>query len=214
MTNTGSLKQKLSDNSTDHDDNVSGKRRGLWASSTRLVGCWLLLVVLGTALFFGSKSYVRDAVQVEGSSMSPTLQNGQVVRVYKLARSWARLRHSSYMPKRGEIVVFNGVGLPAPPSTSPEADIRIKRIIGLPGDRVRVQDGVITVFDDMHPAGFNPDQNAGYAVVSSSTHDAAVDVTVPAGMLFVCGDNRPGSFDSRRHGPIDANSIIGVAVVH
>jgi signal peptidase I len=163
----------------------------------------VLLFVLAPlfALFmimFCFQSYV-----VDGSSMEPTLQNGNRVFILKLPKTWAKIRSNQYIPARYEVVVFKK-------PTDPNVQL-IKRVIGLPGDRVVVKDNLITIYNNENPDGFNPDANASYAT-SSKDADGNVDLVVGENMLFVCGDNRNvgGSLDSRNSlGLVPAQNIVG-----
>lgn len=74
--------------------------------------------------------------------------------------------------------------------------------------RVVVKDGTVTVFNKEHPDGFNPDKDKEYSK-SFSTTNGNVDVTVQPGQVFVMGDNRGNSLDSRYFGPIDDSTIVG-----
>jgi signal peptidase I len=88
----------------------------------------------------------------------------------------------------------------------------IKRVIGLPGDRVVVKDNGVTIYNAQNPNGFNPDEQfeEGKTIKITPT---PVDMTVPAGEVFLMGDNRSNSLDSRNFGPIPAEDIVGKLVL-
>jgi signal peptidase I len=125
--------------------------------------------------------------------MEPTLKAGDVILVNKIGRSIATLGGSHFMPQRGQLVVFKNP-LYAPAAT--DEAVAIKRIVGLPGERVVVRDGHITIFNNTQPEGFNPDAKINTIQQPTSGN---VDRVVPEDELFVAGDNRIGSysFDSR-----------------
>lgn len=168
--------------------------------------------VLVTALFVALLmiTFVFRSYQVDGPSMQSTLQNSDKLIIWKIPRTWARITHNDYIPKRGDIIVFTESGL----SQFGQNDSKqlIKRVIGLPGDRVVVKDGYLTIYNAAHPGGFQPDKILPYGDVIPTT-SGDVDVTLKAGQLFVCGDNRPDSLDSRAFGPINASQVIGQLVV-
>lgn len=168
----------------------------------------ILATALGVAvliIFFVFRSY-----QVDGPSMEHTLENNDKLIIWKVPRTWARITHHDYIPKRGDIIVFNQSGL----SEFGQQDSKqlIKRVIGLPGDHVVVKDGSITVYNATHPNGFDPDKTLSYGANIPVTTGAA-DVTLKAGQLFVSGDNRPDSLDSRSFGPINADQVVGKLVL-
>jgi signal peptidase I len=138
--------------------------------------------------------------------MERTLQNNDRLIILKVPRTWARITKHSYIPPRGDIVVFIKRGL----SEFGESGDKqlIKRVIGLPGERVIVRDGKITIYNKEHPNGFDPDANAPWGG-NISTTSGNVDLVVPEGELFVCGDNRANSLDSRIFGTIPANDVVG-----
>jgi signal peptidase I len=151
-----------------------------------------------TMIMFVFQSYV-----VDGSSMEPNLQNGNRVFILKLPKTANSLRGKQYVPSRHEVIVFKK---PSDPSVQ-----LIKRVIGLPGDRVVVKDNHITVYNAANPNGFDPDQGQPYSIDLDPTI-GNVDVTVGENELFVCGDNRApgGSLDSRNNlGLVPTQNIIG-----
>ena len=82
----------------------------------------------------------------------------------------------------------------------------------MPGERVVVKDGSVTVYNQEFPNGFNPDDGQDYAKDILSTPGSA-DITVGASEVFVLGDNRGNSQDSRSFGAVNSDFITGVAVI-
>lgn len=155
-------------------------------------------------------NFVFRSYQVDGPSMETTLHNADKLIIWKVPRTWARITHHAYLPARGDVIVFTQSGL----SQYGQQDSKqlIKRVIALPGERVRVADGEITVFNKEHPEGFKPDKTLEYGKVIPTTA-GDIDVTLAKDQLFVCGDNRPDSLDSRTFGPINASQVIGKLVL-
>ena len=168
------------------------------------------LGVLGAALLvaFGLIAWVFQSYQVDGPSMQTTLMNNDRLIVWKVPRTIARITHHPYIPHRGDVIVFVESGLTEFGSSGSKQ--LIKRVIGLPGDHVVVTGGAITIYNKEHPNGFNPDKNLPFGHVTEDTSDERdIDITLDKNQLFVCGDNRPNSLDSRTFGPIDANQVVG-----
>lgn len=140
-----------------------------------------------------------------GPSMEPTLYTGDRLIVNRLPVTWAQLQNKTYVPERGQIIVFKN---PQFVPGSPDEYI-VKRVIAFPGERVTVSGGVLTVYNQQYPGGFQPDRlTAGPGAPTSGQ----VDTTVSDGTLFVAGDHRVGSFsyDSRSGlGLIPFYDIIG-----
>jgi signal peptidase I len=166
---------------------------GLFASA------FLIAILLNT--------FVIQSYQVDGESMEPTLQNNDRLIVDKVPRTLARIDGHQYVPKRGDIIIFN---IDSIPGFVGQKQL-IKRVIGLPGERVIVKDGHITVYNPQHPQGFNPDAAGTYTPNQPTTND--VDISLSNDQLFVCGDNRPNSEDSRYFGPINTNQVVAKLVL-
>ena len=151
-------------------------------------------------------AFVFRSYQVDGPSMQTTLQNSDKLIIWKVPRTWARFTGHPYIPNRGDIIVFSQSGL----SQYGQTDTKqlIKRVIGLPGDHVVVKDGNYTISNKTYPNGFDPDKTLPYGKDIPTT-SGDVDLTLAANQLFVSGDNRPDSLDSRSFGPINANQVIG-----
>jgi signal peptidase I len=164
-----------------------------------------LLVALGLIAF------VFQSYQVDGPSMQQTLQNNDRLIVWKLPRTWAKITGHQYVPKRGDVIIFTQSGL----STFGQTDTKqlIKRVIGLPGDRVVVANNKITVYNKQYPGGFQPDKSLPYGPNITLPAEQNLDVTLGKDQLFVCGDNRTNSLDSRFFGPINTKQVVGKLVV-
>lgn len=171
-----------------------------------------IALVLASALVlaFGLISFVFQSYQVDGPSMQSTLQNNDHLIVWKVPRTWARITHHAYIPKRGDVIIFNEPGLADFGQNSSKQ--LIKRVIGLPGDRIVIKDGVVTIYNSANPKGFDPDKTLPYGKVIGQTL-GNIDLTLGKNQIFVCGDNRVNSLDSRVFGPVDVNNIVGKLVL-
>lgn len=142
---------------------------------------------------------------VDGQSMESTLQNGDRLIIDKVPRSLAKVTGHAYIPRRGDIVVFNQSGLSLGSDSEKQL---IKRVVGLPGERVVIKDGSLSVYNQAHPGGYEPDKTGLYHIDASST-PGNVDITLRVNEIFVSGDNRANSEDSRYFGPVKAEQIVG-----
>ncbi len=150
-------------------------------------------------------AFVFQSYEVDGPSMQTTLHNNDRLIVWKLPRTWARITRHGYLPKRGDIIIFDQTGLP-----DGEKQL-IKRVIGLPGDRVVVQNSVLTIYNQQHPNGYRPDATLPYGQVIGDTEPETgqQEWILGKNQVFVCGDNRTDSLDSRTFGPVSSNQITG-----
>ncbi len=182
------------------------------------VAGFIAAVVLGT-LFLNT--YAFRSYNVVGSSMEDTLHDQEKIIVNRLPVTWALLQNHQYMPERGQIIVFELNSAPGGNQNTPklfgnwangdEPTYLVKRVIGLPGDRVVVKDGQMTVFNNEHPDGFDPDDLIKDEPRSPIFGD--INEVVPEAQVFVVGDHRDGahnSHDSRTGlGTIPLYSVIG-----
>jgi len=147
-------------------------------------------ITVAVVLVFLVRHFVAQPFLVSGSSMEPNFKNGDYLLIDELAY---RFRE----PERGEVIVFR---YPNDPRV-----YYIKRIIGLPGERVVISGGKVTIYKDGQPLVLNE----SYAWVRGGGL-GNFDVTLKANEYFVMGDNRSFSYDSRSWGPLPANDIIGL----
>lgn len=178
------------------------QKRESWKSAFSTIAILIAAPIIALLL----TAFVFQSYEVDGPSMETTLQDRDRLIVWKLPRTISRLTNRPFIPERGEIVIFIMHGIEA---FDPTQDKQlIKRVIGVPGDRVVIRDGTIMVYNEEHPDGFNPDDQGDYEPIKGDTH-IAVDMYVPDGEVFVVGDNRPNSLDSRTFGTIAARDIVG-----
>ncbi len=173
------------------------------------IAFFVLLVVIGTLLI---NTFVFRSYNVVGPSMETTMYTGDRLLVNRLPVTWAHIQGNDYIPQRGQVIVFENPQVTT--TGNVENKFIVKRVIGLPGERVVLQDGVFSVYTTEHPEGFNPDSLT--PDVTAAMTAGEVDVVVPQGELFVSGDHRDGtySYDSRNGlGTIPLYDVIGPASV-
>lgn len=153
---------------------------------------WVKPILIAVVVALVIKFFIFDITPIQNISMQPTLyENDRVfldIISYKLVT-----------PGRFDIVVFDS---PVEKNT-----LYVKRVIGLPGDNIKISDGSVyingTVLNETYLA-------AGIKTLSNT--GSYIDLTVPDNMVYVLGDNRPRSEDSRFFGPISISTIKGRAL--
>ena len=155
---------------------------------------WVLVIVGAILVAVVVRTFFLQAFRIPSASMYPTLKVNDRVVVNKLS-------YKLHDIHRGDVVVFDRpANLPAAPG---DPDDLIKRVIGLPGESVVAKNG--SVYID------NRKLSEPYLPKSVSTLNFDKPITVPAGDVFVMGDNREDSTDSRKFGPIAQDEIVGRA---
>jgi signal peptidase I len=166
----------------------------------------LISFVYAAINIFGFRSYI-----VDGASMETALQNKDRLIVNKVQPSIKKLQGKTYTPNRYDIIVFkhsdtNGL-------SGAENRQLIKRVIGLPGDHVVIKEGAVKVYNSQNPYGFVVD-NLGPEKDEPTVQQTSgnTDLTVKDGEIFVLGDNRNNSLDSRYIGTVNTENIVGKAI--
>jgi signal peptidase I len=159
---------------------------------------WTLVIVGAVVVALVIKVTTVQAFYIPSASMEPTLQVGDRVLVNK----WSYRVHDV---NRGDIVVFE-----RPPGEDSNIKDLIKRVIGLPGETLTIEDNHVLINGKVLDEPYLP---AGTLTQSVGTHGCAPadPCVVPEGEVFVMGDNRTNSKDSRYIGPIKESSIVGRA---
>ena len=168
-----------------------------------MFGCLFEIVetlVLTLIIFLVIQTFVAQPYKVQQQSMEHTLEPDQYVLVDKLTP-----RFDTY--KRGDIVVFT-----PPPDWSREDDTPfIKRVIGLGGETVEIRDGDVFINGTKLDEGYLFATQSGDPTQPTTVPGDEHRWVIPAGELFLMGDHRANSADSRMFGPVESGQVIGRA---
>lgn len=146
---------------------------------------------------FGLRYFVIQPFIVDGESMMPNFVNNEYILAEKIS-------YLTGQPKRGDVVIFR---YPGNPSIS-----YIKRIIGLPGEKVKIEENKVTIVNADHPDGvvLAEDYLPNYTL-TLPMDSKEMETTLGNEEYFVMGDNRQHSSDSREWGKLPKQNIIGRA---
>ena len=157
-------------------------------------------LLLAALIFFLVRLVVLN-FRVDGESMLPNLDDGQMLLVNRNAYEYVDIGGNRYYPfdppERGDVIVFD------PPTGSDKP--YIKRVIGLPGEEVTFGDGNVFINGEPLPEDYIKDRTR------CGARSDNCDVVVPEGYVFVLGDHRSNSSDSRVFGPVPVQNIVGKA---
>jgi signal peptidase I len=173
----------------------TGRRRSSLGCAVEVIETLVLTLVI----FFVIQNFLAQPFQVQQHSMERTLAQGDYVLVDRLSHLW-----SPY--SRGQVVVFQ-----PPESAADRTAPFIKRVIGVGGDTVEVRDGQVFVNGVALDEPYVFRNDAG--VVEPTVAGDQTRWVVPPGELFVMGDHRQASADSRVFGSIPVTSVIGRGVI-
>jgi signal peptidase I len=155
-------------------------------------------IVLALSVFVLLYLFIAQPNEVNGSSMFPNFKDKEFLLTDKLSYELGQ-------PQRGDVVVFKAPS--SEPCSADECEY-IKRIIGLPGDKVMVKDGKVYLNGSELNQSFIP---SDVITTEGQFSQEGVEKTVPEGQYLCFGDNREHSRDGREFGPIDRKLIIGKA---
>lgn len=149
----------------------------------------LFILALCVLLVFGVvRPFVAEVFRIPSGSMTPTLQVHDRVLTVKFAYRLGE-------PERGDLAVFE----------APDGEINIKRIVALGGDSVEIRDGMLQVNRDVKREPY-----VDYERADSTFYGPT---RVPEGTVFMLGDNRTNSIDSRSYGPVSEDELLGEVVL-
>ena len=191
------------------------KRQPVWREALNLVA-FVVIVAIGAWLL---NTFVIRGFNVTGPSMYPTLEGNDTgeyakdkagsasdrLMVNMIPATIDNIMGKKYVPARGQVIVFKN------PQYSPgqRDEFVVKRVIGLPGETVKIANNTLKVYNSEHPDGFNPYKSGGLFDSVANPDDVVAgngtDVLVPQGSIFVVGDHRDDdgmqwSMDSRNGG--------------
>ena len=177
---------------------------GVRSDSFKSIRDWVVVLVVALLVALGIRTFALQQFYISGPSMETTLFQPNRVLVNKLSY---RFGHIS----RGDVVVFDRV---TSNGQTVQHDDLIKRVIGLPGETVTIKSCTVFVNGKELVEKYLPKRDTSQTdPVARCRQPEMAAVTVPKGQVFVLGDNRPQSMDSRVFGPVDKKSVVGRAFV-
>lgn len=164
-----------------------------------LVWDFLKIILVAVIIIIPIRYFVFQPFVVSGASMEPTFENGEYLVIDELTYHFSD-------PQRGQVVVMH---YPKDPK-----QYFIKRVIGLPGEKIEIDNGKVTIFNTEHPNGQVLDEPYLSSQSFSYPHDAEVVggrkvLTLGKDEYFMMGDNRLASSDSRDWGPLKRSDMVG-----
>jgi signal peptidase I len=179
----------MTENSQDKNPKSNSSTSELGA----FVGDLLKVLLIALAIILPIRYYVAQPFIVSGASMEPTFYTSEYLIIDELS-------YHLHLPERGDIIVFR--------YPKDNTQYFIKRIIGLPGETVKIIDNKVIVSNPQHPTGFALDEK--YLPAGDTTFPYGDNTrTLGTSEYFVLGDNRLASSDSRFWGPVPSNDIVG-----
>lgn len=168
---------------------------------------WLRTICIGVIVGVLIVVFVIQRDNVYGESMMPTLNSGDIIFTQKISTYF-----NSY--DRGDIVVLNGKDMPG----YTHSEYLIKRIVGLPGETVRIADGSVYIKPKDGDEFYLLEENYLPEGLATTVMEYGIskgydEITLADNEYFCLGDNRPVSNDSRTLGPFTEDRIVAVAVI-
>lgn len=183
---TEDLEQKKS---SDISEEITPIGRGFFAASALFFLEVIKVVVLAAITIIAVRTFLFKPFVVEGQSMQPNYFEKEYLLIDELS-------YHLRAPERGEVIVLRAPVI--------KQEYYLKRVLGLPGEKIKIENGKVIVFNDEFPQGKIVQENYLDQSTSGST-----TVQLGPDEYFVMGDNRGESYDSRKFGPIPKNSIVG-----
>jgi signal peptidase I len=186
----------------DNNDQFEWKTGSSYDSFFRAFGEFFIeivkVVVISLAIIIPVRYFLIQPFYVKGASMEPNFHDHEYLIINEIA-------YRVEEPSRGEIVVFR---YPKDPS-----QYFIKRIIGLPGEKIKIKDNKVYIFNDKYPNGIALNEEVYLSEDTQTPYFGKSEFVLGDNEYFVMGDNREASLDSRKFGPVPRRLIIGKAWV-
>lgn len=191
--------------SSEHSENRSSNNHsfGGLTSGFLLVWDFAKIIIVALVIIIPIRYFVFQPFIVSGSSMEPNFTNGQYLIIDELTYYFAS-------PQRGQVVVMRY------PKDSKQ--YFIKRIVGLPGEKVKIDNGKVMVYNASHPDGVTVNEQYLPNQALSYPHDTSIVggsriLTLGSDEYFMMGDNRLASSDSRDWGALKRSFMVGKVLV-
>jgi signal peptidase I len=173
-------------------------------SGFQLVREWITVLVVAMVIAITVRSLILQQFYISGPSMEATMFQDNRVLVNKLS-------YRLHDIHRGDVVVFDRVTVDG---QEVQHDDLIKRVIALSGEKISIKDCKVFIDGNPLPEPYLNNFDLAQTVIEDRCRVPMMDeMIVPDNQLFVMGDNRPQSFDSRMFGPIEQNLVVGRAFV-
>ncbi len=173
-------------------------RRNVVPTFSESVGSFIVevakVVIIALAIIIPVRYFLIQPFYVKGASMEPNFYDKEYLVVDEISYRFGS-------PERGDVVVLR--------NPRHESDFFIKRVVGLPNERVEVINGEVNIYNQDFPTGLTLDESA-YLPAGVKTV-GTIDVTLARDQYFVLGDNRESSLDSRYFGAVQRREIVGRA---
>ena len=184
------------------NDAAPDLRRSAWLKQVRE---WLVVIVAAVFIAMALRTFVVQQFYIAGPSMEVTLFGDDRVLVNKFSYRFGS-------PSRGDVIVFDRITLNG---DTVQHDDLIKRVVGLPGETLTIANCVVSINGTVLDEPWLSNQELD-STLEPGVRCGAADVgptTMGENEVFLIGDNRPMSFDSRMFGPVDIDLIVGRAIV-
>ncbi len=183
-----------------NDDQFEWRTKSTYDSLGRTIGEFFVeiikVVIISLAIIIPVRYFLIQPFYVKGASMEPSFHDHEYLIINEIVYRFNE-------PERGDIVVFR---YPKDPS-----QYFIKRIVGLPDEKVKIKEGDIFIYNDQFPNGVPLDEDIYLFEDMETPHLGKTEFILEDNEYFVLGDNREASLDSRRFGPVPRRLIIGKA---
>ena len=152
------------------------------------------IIIISLAIIIPIRYFLFQPFFVRGASMEPNFENGEYLIIDEIS-------YRFHEPERGDVVVFK---YPKYPS-----QYYIKRVVALPNEIIKIEDGEVTIFNKENPTGFILDES--YLSEGNEFTSGNLEISLSEDDYFVLGDNRKASSDSRKWGLLPRKYIVGRA---